>query len=111
VATVTIRRAPSYFGRFRRLKILLDEVPVAHLKRNASVDLEVAAGRHLVQAKLDWLRSQPWVVEATDARPIRVTFSMPFPDAWAGSLVPSAIGIKTEVEWSDVSAGRGSAGA
>ena len=57
-ATISITRPREWFGRFRKLGVLVDREVVARLKIGETVDLEVAPGQHLLQVKMDWCTSQ-----------------------------------------------------
>ncbi|MFE9959263.1 hypothetical protein [Micromonospora sp. NPDC005299] len=56
---ITVRRAFDAGGVLRRMKIEVDGQVVARLKRGAAQSVDVAPGRHVVQAHLDWQSSEP----------------------------------------------------
>ena len=56
---ITVRRALDAGGVLRRMKIEVDGQIVARLKRGAAQSVDVAPGRHVVRAHLDWQSSAP----------------------------------------------------
>ena len=56
---IIIGRALDASGLLRRIKIEIDGHVVARLKRGALQSVDVAPGRHVVRAHLDWQSSAP----------------------------------------------------
>ena len=44
---------------FRRMTFYVDGVPVARLRPGQTALIDLAAGTHMVEARMDWLRSAP----------------------------------------------------
>ncbi|WP_250005744.1 hypothetical protein [Actinoplanes sp. M2I2] len=68
-----VSRAEDVGGVLSRMTFLVDGSPAAALKRGTTARLEVAAGPHVVQARMDRQRSRPLEVEVTDDLPVSVT--------------------------------------
>ncbi|GAB2585371.1 hypothetical protein Aab01nite_52960 [Paractinoplanes abujensis] len=73
MTVLTFVRAPDAAALARRMTFLLDGRPVARLKRGESVRVTVPAGRHVVQARMDWLRSRPLDLTLGEAETLSVT--------------------------------------
>ena len=73
MTTVELRRAPDVGAIARRMTFLLDGRPVARLRRGGTARIEVAAGRHVVQVRMDWLRSAPREFELAEGASVTVT--------------------------------------
>ncbi|MEH3077854.1 MAG: PEGA domain-containing protein [Quadrisphaera sp.] len=56
--TISIRREYGS-GLLRRMKVLVDGQPVGWLRNDSTIDVEVPAGTHSVQVRMDWQRSAP----------------------------------------------------
>ena len=80
-ARITVIRPSGWFGRFRRLSVLVDGNRVAVLRMGEIVDLDVAVGEHHVQVKMDWCTSTEVSVglQAGD----RLSFMCKSPGIWA----------------------------
>ena len=59
MSRITVRRALDTGGLLRRIAIEIDGQVVARLKRGAVQSVDVAPGRHVVRAHLDWQSSAP----------------------------------------------------
>lgn len=62
---VLVRRAPDA-ARLRSMKVLVDGTRATSVKWDSHVLLELRPGRHVVTARLDWVRSDDVVVEVDD---------------------------------------------
>lgn len=56
-ATIEITRRNDFFGRFRRLVLLVDGEVAARLKIRSTQIVEVPPGDHALQLKMDWCTS------------------------------------------------------
>jgi hypothetical protein len=54
---IRFRRSRTWFGRFRRLRVLVDDREVCTLGHGEEAVVEVSAGEHRVQTKMDWCSS------------------------------------------------------
>ena len=63
MAILTLRRADDAGGIARRMTFLVDGGVVARLRRGASQQIEVAAGRHRLRVRTDWQHSREVEVE------------------------------------------------
>jgi hypothetical protein len=57
---------------WRRYKIVVDGSHVASLKEGETARLDVEAGRHLVQARIDWITTTPVEVTLSAAEIVRL---------------------------------------
>lgn len=53
-----IERASEWNNRAREIGIYIDGAKVASISNGKIIDLEVEAGKHQIEAKIDWCRSQ-----------------------------------------------------
>ncbi len=63
---LTFRRPGELMMVLRRYKIEVDGKPVATLARSAETGVTVADGTHVVTVCIDWVRSEPFMVEGKD---------------------------------------------
>ena len=54
---IRIKRDSGYADRFREYKVMLDDNIIGSIKNGAVQTLEVPPGKHRLQLKLDWCRS------------------------------------------------------
>ncbi len=58
MATIRVFRPPTkYRDRLRKYQLLVDGENLASVSHGETVRLEVAAGHHAVQAKVDWAKT------------------------------------------------------
>ncbi|MEV5207819.1 hypothetical protein AB0K35_10130 [Micromonospora sp. NPDC053740] len=69
---IAVRRALDAGGLLRRIKVEIDGQVVARLKRGAVQSVDVAPGRHVVRAHLDWQSSAPVEVHLAGTETIAV---------------------------------------
>src|SRR4051812_15883338 len=86
LAKLVLVRGNDYFSRWRGLKITVDGRLVAKLRSNRTRTVSVTPGPHELRAHIDWVRSAPWIVNATAERPIVATFRAPMMDALTGTV-------------------------
>jgi len=72
VATIRVRRDTRFYARARALSVLVDGEEAGKVRHGESCDIEVPAGVHEVQMKLDWGTSPPLEVSAADGAPVRL---------------------------------------
>jgi hypothetical protein len=60
------RRKSERMGYFRKLKVAVDDEVVAQLKPGESVTVQVSPGLHSLEARMDWEKSAPCVVNLAD---------------------------------------------
>jgi hypothetical protein len=63
---VVFRPKTTYRDRARRYRILLDGSEVAQLRHGESARLDVEAGRHAVQARIDWATTPELAIEVVE---------------------------------------------
>lgn len=73
VGDVRIKRWSAYGDKLRRYTILLDDQPRVRIKDGEELVLEVSAGMHTLQVKLDWVTSERLVVEVPPDGEISLT--------------------------------------
>jgi len=54
---LTIRRPSQYADKARVYRILVDGAPSGTIKSGGELSLELTAGEHVIQARIDWCRS------------------------------------------------------
>jgi hypothetical protein len=69
-------------GILRRLRLEVDGREVAVLKQQASVDLELAAGRHAVVGRMDWVGSAALEFELADDEELDLEIALPLLSSW-----------------------------
>jgi hypothetical protein len=63
----TVLRVPSSLGGTpRRYKIVVDGEVRAHLAGGEEIELQVEAGEHVVEARIDWTGSSALIVDVPD---------------------------------------------
>ena len=55
--TLQITRSSEYTNRLRSIKLFLDDKELGPVKNGETVLFEIAAGNHLLKAKIDWCSS------------------------------------------------------
>jgi hypothetical protein len=70
---IRLTRAPDAGGLLRRMTFRIDGRPVARLRRGHSADIELAAGAHVAEASMDWLRSEPVRLNLADGTSVALT--------------------------------------
>ena len=78
MATVRVRRDADSAGYFRRIVIEVDGAVVARLRPGHEETVRVAAGRHVVRARMDWTSSAPVEVQVEEHDEIGLTTSFPW---------------------------------
>jgi hypothetical protein len=74
---IRVRRAnDDIAGRFRRITVTLDGSTVARLRRGESTTIEVAPGTHELCGRMDWVRTQPTILNGDGGGTFE--FSLPF---------------------------------
>lgn len=63
-----IVRGSQFIDAFRRYKIFVNDKLVGTIARGQSVDFKVPAGSAVIEAKLDWAKGKPLVVEASPGK-------------------------------------------
>ncbi|SCG51682.1 hypothetical protein GA0070623_1953 [Micromonospora rifamycinica] len=63
--TVIFVRGIDTIGAGRKFRIYVDGQLAAKLGNSDRISIEIGAGSHVVQARLDWLRSPPLTLELT----------------------------------------------
>ena len=58
-ATLRFKRHTPYADRIRDYRLFVDKEQVGTLANGATLELAVAPGDHLVEARIDWCRSAP----------------------------------------------------
>ena len=72
MSNLNITRKQGFFGRFRKLKILVDGEIVASVGGSDSASIAVAPGHHSVTVKMDWVESQPLELDVTDGETVNI---------------------------------------
>ena len=78
VATIRVRRGTDSAGLFRRMVIEVDGAVVARLRPKGEEIIELAAGRHVVRARMDWTSSAPVEVQLEEGDQVELLTSLPW---------------------------------
>jgi hypothetical protein len=65
-------RRTGYADRFRSYKIFVNGTQVGTIARDTVLDLEVPCGPVTVEARIDWCRSRPLMIEAAPNQKIEL---------------------------------------
>jgi hypothetical protein len=74
-AKLRIVRHGGYADMIRAYKILVNGEAAGAISRNAVLNLEVPSGRLKIEARVDWGRSQPLVIDAVPGQAVTVEVS------------------------------------
>ena len=69
---ISIYRVSEFENRMRKIHILIDGEPKAKIGNGKNIDLEIAAGKHTAQAKIDWCTSNLLEFEIDNESNIRL---------------------------------------
>jgi hypothetical protein len=64
MTTLTVHRDKGWSDKLRKYQILLDGVEIGRLGQGEKLMQQVADGRHVLEATIDWCGSQPLSFEA-----------------------------------------------
>jgi hypothetical protein len=88
--TIWVRREQDGGGLLRRIRVLLDGNLVAELRMGESAQVQVGDGRHVLQAKMDWVSSPPLVLECAPGEVRRVKVALPGSALWRSFTSPGS---------------------
>jgi len=63
-ATLTITRKSGYNGMLRDAAVLVDGQKVGAVGNGKSIEIAVAPGQHTIKTRMDWMTSEPLVLDA-----------------------------------------------
>lgn len=69
---IAVYRPKLPYAKLRTYKILVDGVIAGGVREAKEVSFEVAPGKHVVQAKLDWCKSPPFDVVVRPGETVRL---------------------------------------
>ena len=75
---LVLERADDWFGRLRRMKVLVDGQQLAALRPGDRELVALPAGPHTAYARMDWARSSTVSFELVDDGEIRLVVSASF---------------------------------
>ena len=61
--TLTVRREKSWADKIRKYRILVDGLEVGQIGGGDMLRQWIENGPHVIEAKIDWCRSQPFLFE------------------------------------------------
>src|SRR5216683_4990062 len=73
--TLRLIRRSQFRDMLRSYKILVNGTQVGSIARNSVLDIEVPSDPFMLEARVDWGRSQPMTIEATPDRKIEIEVS------------------------------------
>jgi len=88
-AKLKIVRRGGYTDMLRAYRIFVNDVHAGNVARNGVLDLEVPSGPVKVEARIDWGRSEPLVLNAAPNQMIEVEVSnhwSPFLAIWGATF-------------------------
>ncbi|MGK5440822.1 hypothetical protein ACSNN7_03190 [Micromonospora sp. URMC 105] len=95
MATLFLSRPPHDFALLRRILVTVDGRRVAGIRPGQSTSVTVPSGQYLVQASLDWTRSETLTVQVGDEETVALEVSCPVRAYWQTWIAPSrALGIR-----------------
>lgn len=74
MAKLIIHRSSEFANRIRAIRIYLDKEKIGEIMDGETKEFEIPAGRHLLQAKIDWCGSNEIEFRVHEGKP--VTFSL-----------------------------------
>ncbi len=84
-STLRLIRRSGYRDRFRSYKILINGIEAGTIARDTVLELEVPSGPVTIEARIDWGRSRPLIVDVPPMGTIEVEVShnpKPRPALW-----------------------------
>lgn len=63
-ATLTITRKSGYNGMLREAAVLVDGQKVGVVGNGKSIELSIAPGQHAITTRMDWMTSEPLMLDA-----------------------------------------------
>lgn len=63
-ATLTITRKSGYNGMLRDAAVLVDGQKVGAVGNGKSIEISIAPGQHAISTRMDWMTSEPLVLDA-----------------------------------------------
>jgi hypothetical protein len=58
-ASLRVTRDNAWYGRWRKLRVLLDDAEIGRLANGETKVFDIAAGSHELVVRMDWVRSEP----------------------------------------------------
>lgn len=77
LAMIEVRRSSHLAGSARSVAVLIDGQKVGEVGNGKAITLQVAAGRHEIAARVDYIKSEPFTIEAFVGRVRVVELSLP----------------------------------
>lgn len=71
-----VERKGQYNGALRDAAILIDDKKVGVVGNGKTFEAELSPGRHVLRARMDWIRSPPINIEALADSDVRVGLSL-----------------------------------
>ena len=75
MAKIVITRPKEWVNRMRKYQLVLDGNKTGKIKNDEIVELDVTAGRHTIEAKVDWAGSSIYELEITEGETKYLTVS------------------------------------
>lgn len=88
MTTLHLRRPYDAGAVLRRIWVTVDERRVAGLWPGQSISLNIEGGPRIVQAAMDWIRSEPLSVQLGDAEAVALEVSFPVRAYWRTWVKP-----------------------
>ena len=91
-----IRRSGFRFS-LRSYNIIINGLEVGSIARNAVLNIEVPSGTLNIEARVDWLRSRPLLIEAAPDQKIEIEVSNRLEGLWFLTLWATTFGSRSSL--------------
>ncbi len=76
-SVIQVTRGNESFGRYRQLRVFIDNADVGTVPWNATTEFQAAPGEHTVFVKMDWCRSVPFRITLNEGNILRLSVTIP----------------------------------
>jgi hypothetical protein len=83
ICNIRIIRRSQYKDALRAYKIIINGSEVGTLSRNSRLEIEAPSGALRIEARIDWGRSQPLLIDAAPNQKIEIEVSNEWPSGLA----------------------------
>jgi hypothetical protein len=83
ICKIRIIRRSQYRDALRSYKVIVNGLEVGTISRNALLDIEAPSGALRVEARIDWGRSLPLLIDAAPSQNIEIEVSNEWPSGLA----------------------------
>lgn len=91
--SVAIYRSPILFGKWRVYSVLVDNKKVGKIKNNETLHLKIPPGKHTIQIKIDFIKTNLFEINLKPEQKIFLTIDRKYLPKWEYFLNILAFGI------------------